>query len=439
MYPKIETMAVTERREQGLLGDSLRFLALGALILSVGCGGDDPPPEGVDPCESLFISLQSGNDQLGRPGATLDQPVTLQLVDGFQGSPEAQEGCVISWAVSNGAGSVEPGGLTTGSDGTASALWTLGSEEGGQSLTATLAAQNVSTVASAVALDSARAVVYTEVGSAGIGGIGGTLYLMNPDGSERTQLTSGLFVDKFPEWSPEGTRIAFVRKFTETCTPLQGDVMVLDVEALTLRRLTDDGACAEAERVSWSPDGSSLVVDRDDDLIVIDVASGAQTTLLGTADREHIPAWGPGGVAYGSRPSGDDPFDLHLVDGMGGTPVVLRSGSSDLIPSHWSPDGNRLAVFRRSPAGSLDWDLGIYDLDSDSFGGVQGSERAFHATFSPDGTRLIVTVDGFLSGGPCASVSAHYLITLDLTAGTQTDLTEPCGKRSLTAHWRPTG
>src|SRR5687768_9754261 len=40
---------------------------------------------------------------------------------------------------------------------------------------------------------------------------GGAIWVMDPDGTGKTQLTSGELVDGAADWSPDGTRIVFAR------------------------------------------------------------------------------------------------------------------------------------------------------------------------------------------------------------------------------------
>jgi hypothetical protein len=75
----------------------------------------------------------------------------------------------------------------------------------------------------------------------------GRLALVNPDGSGRRPLTrkNGLA----PNWSPHGTRIAFIRK---------GKLYVIGANGKGLRRVGGRRFSFDADDVTWSPDGRYL-------------------------------------------------------------------------------------------------------------------------------------------------------------------------------------
>jgi len=75
----------------------------------------------------------------------------------------------------------------------------------------------------------------------------GRLALINPDGSGRRALTrkDGLA----PNWSPHGTKIAFIRK---------GKLYVIGADSKGLRRVGGRRFSFDADDVTWSPDGHYL-------------------------------------------------------------------------------------------------------------------------------------------------------------------------------------
>lgn len=138
-----------------------------------------------------------------------------------------------------------------------------------------------------------------------------------------------------------------------------------------------------------SPDGSGIAVrvsarDRDDDLWLYDLASGAGTRLTFSSLSEYFPTWTPDGqhVAFGAAGA---PIAWTTTDG---TLEVepLDAGSPDRHPVVISPDGETL-VYRENGSNGRPGDLGVLSLQ-----GARESEilwrtphREANADLSPDG------------------------------------------------------
>ena len=95
----------------------------------------------------------------------------------------------------------------------------------------------------------------------------GRLALINPDGSGRRGLTrkDGLA----PNWSPHGTKIAFIRK---------GKLYVIGADGKGLRRVGGRRFSFDADDVTWSPDGRYLAYHNFEAGITVVGARGAATT-----------------------------------------------------------------------------------------------------------------------------------------------------------------
>jgi hypothetical protein len=78
-----------------------------------------------------------------------------------------------------------------------------------------------------------------------------TIHVMNPDGTNHTNVTNADAQDGDPAWSPDGTRIAF-RRSAFGGGP---DLFVMDADGANLARLTTFG---DAHDPTWSPDGSMI-------------------------------------------------------------------------------------------------------------------------------------------------------------------------------------
>src|SRR5687767_4402831 len=90
-----------------------------------------------------------------------------------------------------------------------------------------------------------------------------TIWTVNPDGSNGTQITSG-GKDTHPRWSPDGMQIAFTSTRADpnplTCTFCRHEVYVMDADGSDMRRVTNTAVGDTGP--SWSPDGTRLVFSR---------------------------------------------------------------------------------------------------------------------------------------------------------------------------------
>jgi hypothetical protein len=114
-------------------GLTLREAWLVVAVAAAACGYDNSGPQ-VGTVAIGKPAANSGDGQTGAPGATLASPIWVQVTIGGY----ARSGSTVTWSASNG-GSVEPATSTTGANGLASTMWTLGPGEGPQTATASVA------------------------------------------------------------------------------------------------------------------------------------------------------------------------------------------------------------------------------------------------------------------------------------------------------------
>ncbi len=249
----------------------------------------------------------------------------------------------------------------------------------------------------------------------------GYLWRQDSGSPVAVQLTESDGYDFQPDWSPDGTRVVFVRESREAI-----ELQLLDPVTGAVTALTGDGAVNVEPR--WSPDGSQLawVSTRDNGRFQVHVGaleSGKlQAQRLRTErrsrspryyyseyDHELSPTWSPDGnelifitnpeTSYGTgglwraalagggamkpvrieetswraRPDwnpdgrrviyasylGRQWHQLWLTTATGGEPLPLTYGEFDATGARWSPDGERIAYLSNESGNNRLWTLDL--------------------------------------------------------------------------------
>jgi TolB protein len=207
------------------------------------------------------------------------------------------------------------------------------------------------------------------------------IFTVNPDGSDATDLTPG-FEASSPEWSPDGTKIAF----NVFLGPPSNGIWVMNADGSNKWQLTDDGGWAP----SYSPDGSHIAYVCCNDGLIVMRADGTHRRTIVHQQSPSQPQFSPDGttIAYAQG------YDIWVVSRDGSNRHRLTKGfPSDASPS-WSPDGTRIA-FHRSGTGPHSQDVWVMNADGTNPTNV--TENLVDGTvfiepaWSPDGTKLALT------------------------------------------------
>ena len=173
------------------------------------------------------------------------------------------------------------------------------------------------------------------------------IWTVNVDGSSDNQRTEGDVRDDWPAWSPDSKRIAFER-LTSNGRDENGDridsdrhIVVMTSYGNSPKALNEGGHWEHSP--AWSPDGSQLAYQRNESLMVSEV-DGSKTRLV-AADVYFNGglSWSPDGnrIAFTRGDGTQTSIVLADIDGLD-EEVVFDESIRTLAP-RWSPDGQRIA------------------------------------------------------------------------------------------------
>ncbi len=214
----------------------------------------------------------------------------------------------------------------------------------------------------------------------------GEIHVVNADGVNPVQVSTTGIHDGYLAWSPDGRKIGFEALDT---LDVSWHIYVVDAVGTNLVRLTPPGAnegfpgwSADGQRIyflqdpqsvvqqvyvmnadgtnrvhigtlpdgayvgPWSPDGSKLAYHYNDDIYVMETATGNTFALADSPVIDHYPAWSPDGswIVYSEEGV------LVVRDADGTNRIQLTEPSEwdgyDSEPS-WSPDGSAVVFTRR--------------------------------------------------------------------------------------------
>jgi Tol biopolymer transport system component len=283
------------------------------------------------------------------------------------------------------------------------------------------------------------------------------IYLINPDGTGRTQVTQGPGAKFDSSWSPDGRRLAFTSDQDDpnpaSCSPCNYEIYVIEADGQNLTRLTNSPGLDEAP--AWSPDGTKILFEsaRSSPVDIYSMnADGSGVTRQTFSGKALDPAWSPDGtkIAFsGYAPSDPDDREIVIVDSNFGNPVDLTNDPSapEWSPD-WSPNGQSLA-FGEDYCGYVSECTSFYGTieyaDTIRADGIllrRIDVPIFRPVWSPDGSRIALAHQNCPSGSPppCGylDVKSEDIVTMNPDGSAKTNVTSnPDGVFSGSPSWQP--
>jgi TolB protein len=124
------------------------------------------------------------------------------------------------------------------------------------------------------------------------------IYVINPDGTGLTRLTFNNYEERAPSWSPDGSRIVFMARVGTHPGNLGSkfEICVMNADGTNFVQLTDNAVFEGTP--TFSPDGQKIVLSRDvgagqgQELFLMNADGTNQVQLTDTVGTNVFPNWG---------------------------------------------------------------------------------------------------------------------------------------------------
>jgi Tol biopolymer transport system component len=215
------------------------------------------------------------------------------------------------------------------------------------------------------------------------------IFALDPNVNGWINLTENKKDDMFPDWSPDGTKIAFMSRRDGN-----GEIYVMNSDGSNVIRLTNNQK--DDNSPSWSPDGSKIVFtsERDNNLeiYVMNADGSAPTRLTNDPQADDYPTWSPDGnrILFSSKRKGK--YDLYLMNADGSNITRLTSNKENDFNARWSLPSPSAPLGRIVfSAGRNDIEQEIYSMDPDGSHIVRLTDTVpvYTPAWSPDGQKIV--------------------------------------------------
>ncbi len=219
------------------------------------------------------------------------------------------------------------------------------------------------------------------------------IYVMDYDGGDVRTVTANGGLNKFPEWSPDNSKLVFVTNLRSS------SVWQIWIQDLSGGRAVVSAPSSYASSPSFSPDGNRIAFSSrsrsavDSDIFVSGLDGGGLRNLTNHRGIDTSPTWSPTGqqIAFISDRSGTPQLWAMDADGANVRRLVNEGGHCD-SPS-WSPDGRFILYSWQAPH-QYKHDIFILEVATGRiFQLTSGRGSSEAPSWSPDGRHIVFQSD----------------------------------------------
>jgi Tol biopolymer transport system component len=214
---------------------------------------------------------------------------------------------------------------------------------------------------------------------------GGEIYTVSYDGSQVTRLTNNGSEEGSPDWSPDGSKIAFVSDQSG-----EYEIWVMNADGTNPVQVT---TMTHNYSPQWSPDGTRIAFytrqNNDNIIYTMNPDGSGLVQVTDPAVSADEPYWSPDGTRIAYHTARTATPGIYAINADGTNPtLLLASEGIGIAYMAWSPDGARLALSRTTP--DYNFDIYIYDLTTSTLTRVTTTQYNHNSVdWSPDGYYLI--------------------------------------------------